>query len=42
MCNIINTLFAHCALEGKAPEERYGTKMYKKIQDSERDQGNKF
>ena len=27
----------HYALEVKAPEERYGTKMYKKLQNGERE-----
>ena len=32
----------NCELKVKVPEERYGTHMYKKLQDGERDQGNKF
>ena len=28
---------SHCSLEVKPPEERYGTKMYTKLQDGERE-----
>ena len=32
----------HNGLEVKAPEERYGTMIYKYLQNGERGQGNKF